>query len=237
MKTIALTPSVGRDSSSSLGQRYPNYLLTVAKKFGIDVIPVILPDVHDEDCIRAFAEQFDGFLMTGGVDIDPARYGEKRHPKLGDVSEERDFFELTLLQYVIPMNKPVFGICRGIQTMNVALGGSLWQDIYAQALGEDAQHFRLVDCATTHLHEADVSGWIAETLGQTRITVNSYHHQAVKVPGDGLVVCARALDGISEAIESEKLRFYRAVQWHPEMLMDENSVNLLRPFLEAVAQN
>lgn len=231
MKTIALTAST-IEKGFKLYRRYTEYVLLGGRALGEVVCPVILPFTDDAATIRAYAERFDGYLCTGGDDVDPAYYGEERHPACGEGEPDRDRFELALLRELIALDRPVFGICRGIQVMNVALGGTLWQDIYAQAVGTRTPHRETDAEGNTH-HTVYASGSLAKLLGACEIRTNSYHHQAVKRPGDGLVVAARSHDGLVEAVESEKLTYYKAVQWHPEVGPDEISTVLITDFLKA----
>ena len=220
---IGVTPLYdrGRDSYWML----PGYFLSLEEA---GAVPVMLPLLDDEAVLRRLVDTLDGFLMTGGPDAAPAYYGEARHPLCGEPSEKRDRFELALLRELIRLKRPVFGICRGIQVMNVALGGTLWQDIGAQLLTSP----HLAEGAD--LHTVYVSGSLAELFGKSEIQTNSFHHQAVGVPGAGLKVLARSRDGVIEAVAHESLPFYRAVQWHPEMRPDDaESKKLIASFLKA----
>ena len=230
MKTIALTAST-IEKGYKLYSRYVNFVLLGGEAIGETVLPVILPFTEDEGVIRGYAEEFDGYLCTGGDDVDPAYYGEERHPKCGEGEPERDRFELALLRELIARDRPVFGICRGIQVMNVALGGTLWKDISAEVIGEESPHW--LDTPDGRRHTVYPSGSLADLLGSSEILTNSYHHQAVKDPGDGLKIRARSHDGLIEAVESRKLTYYKAVQWHPEISPDGVSMKLISDFLKS----
>lgn len=229
MKTVALTAST-IERGFKLYERYTNYVLLGAEHLGEVVCPVILPFTDSEKTIRAYAEQFDGYLFTGGDDVDPALYGEERHPACGEGEPARDRFELALLRELTALDRPVFGICRGIQVMNVGMGGTLWQDIYAQALRPNAPHFEDLP-GDRRRHTVYASGNLAALTGRCELFTNSYHHQAVKDPGRGLVVTARSHDGLIEAVESTELTYFKAVQWHPEIAPDEISIALITDFL------
>lgn len=230
MITIALTCSLEQEKFT-LNRRYVDELLRAAENAGItDVVPTVLPLTADEKMIRSFVKTFDGFLFTGGVDIDPAAYGEEKLPECGEICTERDFFELSLARAVAESKKPAFGICRGIQTMNVALGGTLWQDVSTQVCGGKTHAAK--DGEGVPRHAVETSGFLKALTGRDRIVTNSYHHQAVKRPGEGLRVAGVSEDGIVEAIEHESLPFYKAAQWHPEMQPDEISQKLFAAFLE-----
>ena len=229
MKTVALTSST-IDRGFKLYSRYTNLVLKGAAAMGEVVLPVILPFASDPATIRGYAEAFDGYLFTGGDDVDPACYGEARHPACGDGEPGRDEFELALLGELMALDRPVFGICRGIQVMNVGAGGTLWQDLYAQRIGKNRPHFETLPNGD-HRHTVYASGNLAALLGRCEITTNSYHHQAVKDPGEGLVITARSHDGFAEAVESTRLTYFKAVQWHPEVSPDGISMKLITDFL------
>jgi len=184
-------------------------------------LPVLIPAGPD-DVLRETFERLDGLLLPGGGDIEPARFGEAPHPDLRGRELQRDDLELALCRWALAEGKPVLGICRGIQVMNVAAGGTLYQDIPSQY-------------ATTIRHASDPSlrrGYIAHDVviepgsrlaalvGGEPLPVNSWHHQAVKDVGRTLVVSARAADGIIEGLEIPAHRFAVSVQFHPEDLYE-----------------
>jgi putative glutamine amidotransferase len=162
----------------------------------------------------------DGLLLTGGGDVDPALYGEPRHATFDAAEPGRDALEMDLVRRALDANLPVFAICRGIQVLNVARGGTLLQDIPDQMPGSVVHSVREPSFAIAH----DVwiaSGTVLEQLMRERLegdtcAVNSRHHQAIKTVGDGLVVSATAPDGVIEAVEDPTRRFCLGVQWHPE---------------------
>jgi putative glutamine amidotransferase len=162
-----------------------------------------------------------GLLLTGGVDIDPARYGEERHANVVNVEADRDEFEFELLRVARQSGLPILGVCRGLQVMNVAFGGSLFQDINDQ-VGTTIEH--TVPSPPCHIaHEVWVTkGSLLWTLMQEKMAdadtcaVNSRHHQSVKHLAPGFEVTATAPDGVIEAIECSGSSFCLAVQWHPE---------------------
>ena len=162
----------------------------------------------------------DGLLLTGGGDVDPALYGEPRHATFDAAEPGRDALEMDLVRRALDANLPVFAICRGIQVLNVARGGTLLQDIPDQMPGSVVHSVREPSFAIAH----DVwiaSGTVLEQLMRERLegdtcAVNSRHHQAIKAVGDGLVVSATAPDGVIEAVEDPTRRFCVGVQWHPE---------------------
>lgn len=231
MKTIALTCSTEKNNFY-LRTRYIRYITSTAEKMGVRILPVILPITENTDLIREYARRFDGYLFTGGDDVDPALYGEEKIPQCGDIEPERDSFETALLHELVSLDRPVFGICRGCQIMNTALGGTLWQDFASQKMLE-LPHFEKEEDGSKH-HPVKASGFVAELAGSEDIVTNSYHHQSVKDPGNGIEICAYSEDGIVEAINHTSLSFYRAVQWHPEIDPDEISYKLLKSFIEVL---
>lgn len=198
-------------------------------------IPVILPNYEDISVIPELAEGLDGLLLSGGNDIDPAVFGERATAHLGTVTPRRDAFELALARYVLKeTGKPVLGICRGIQVLNVAMGGSLHIDLTED--GKQAHTLAMYPrSAVTH----DVR--IAENTRMERIMegtagrVNSFHHQAVKDLAEGFVVSAWSEpDGVVEAMELPGDRYVVGVQWHPEELVHRTeSRNLFTSFVDA----
>ena len=205
-------------------------------------IPVLLSNDMDDAMLQASLDRLDGILFSGGSDVDPNRYGEWPSLALGEVTPMRDDFEQRLINAAVARKMPVLGICRGIQIMNVGLGGSLWQDLPSQFRTEDGcqpmQHSQKAPDAH-HSHEVIVEpgSRLAEILGCTRLWVNTFHHQAVKAPAPGLQVAAHATDGVIEAIVHEELPYYVGVQWHPERYFDtdEHAAALFRSFVEAAA--
>jgi putative glutamine amidotransferase len=184
--------------------------------------PLLIPLVAQESTLQALYARIDGLLLAGGGDIDPIRFGESPHPGLGTVEAQRDWVELTLTPWALADGMPVLAICRGIQTLNVAAGGSLWQDIAAQ-LPNSLRHPWYPDYPRDRLSHAvqlDVDSRLAEILGAAELDVNSLHHQAVREVGKGLRVTGRAPDGVIEGIEGDGEAWVVGVQWHPECLLD-----------------
>ena len=214
------------DSGSFAGYKrsYVNndYILSVIRNGGI---PFIIPFNENEEVIKAQMEMIDGLLLSGGQDVAPKNYGEEPTPKLGDIFPERDDFEYALLKSALEAKKPVLGICRGSQIINTYFNGSLYQDL--SYIGKDVLKHNQVNSPSmvTHSVTIDKSSKLFDIFGEEKIRVNSFHHQAVKKVGEGLVMAAKAPDGIVEAIEKTDYPFLVAVQWHPEML--QNSVDMM----------
>lgn len=199
-----------------------DYILSVIRNGGI---PFIIPFNENEEVIKAQMEMIDGLLLSGGQDVAPKNYGEEPTPKLGDIFPERDDFEYGLLKSALEAKKPVLGICRGSQIINTYFNGSLYQDL--SYIGKDVLKHNQVNSPSmvTHSVTIDKSSKLFDIFGEEKIMVNSFHHQAVKKVGEGLVKTAKAPDGIVEAIEKTDYPFLVAVQWHPEML--QNSVDMM----------
>ncbi len=162
-----------------------------------------------------------GLLLTGGPDVDPARYGEERHATVSAIDQRRDEFEIELIRQAADGGLPIFGICRGLQVMNVAFGGSLIQDL-PSSTSKTLQHTKAIPlCAIAHEVWISPSSKLASLMPEKMAeadscAVNSRHHQAVKRLADGFEITATAPDGVVEAIEHRALPFCVAVQWHPE---------------------
>ncbi|MGC9467166.1 MAG: gamma-glutamyl-gamma-aminobutyrate hydrolase family protein [Anaerolineae bacterium] len=183
--------------------------------------PVIVPPLTRDVDWPPLLEQLDGLLLSGGEDIAPAYYGQETEPWTGRVDEERDQSEIGLVRIWLATGKPLLAICRGHQVLNVALGGSLIQDIMAQvpnALDHATVPGRPME-QVVHTVEIELGSRLSEILGDTELAVNSAHHQAVALPGKGLSPIAHAPDGVLEATELPNHPFCVTVQWHPEAML------------------
>ncbi len=181
-------------------------------------VPIVLPCTNDPEHIARLVKACDGFLIPGGQDIDPARYGARRKPHTHRSATARDAMEQALVRAAVAADKPILGICRGMQSMNVALGGTLHQDIHAEHGGVALQHVqgRPFDMPA-HMVELVEDSKLAQFVGATRLGVNTIHHQSIAELGEGLVVSAVSPDdGVIEGIEIPDARFVIGVQWHPE---------------------
>ncbi|HJU75230.1 MAG TPA: gamma-glutamyl-gamma-aminobutyrate hydrolase family protein, partial [Gemmatimonadaceae bacterium] len=179
------------------------YYVAVAQAGGTPVLVPLLDE--DTEALRSVYEILDGVLIPGGVDMDPALFGEEPHPKLGRVDEARDAVEMQLTRWAIEDGKPLLGLCRGLQVINVTLGGTLYQDLEAQypdAIKHD--YFPTYGFKRDHLaHDVMVTAGsrLRDVLARERITVNSMHHQGIKTLAPALVASAVAPDGLVEAVE------------------------------------
>ncbi len=223
---------------SSDGLRLPeNYSIAIAGEQGV---PVILAKVEDEALIKKQIDNIDGLLLSGGDDIEPSFFGESPHQKMGAIEPGRDLYEMKLIEYALEAGKPILGICRGAQILNVQQGGTMYQDIYSQHGDSTIKHNQ--EAAKDYLsHKVTVTEGtkLHEILGETEVRTNSFHHQANKYPAESLQVSAMTEDGIIEAVESTKHDFVIGVQWHPEgtYLADEASKKIFRAFIKSAAES
>ena len=179
-----------------------------------------------------YLDRIDALPLTGGDDPDPELFGEEPHPDIDLVDGRRDRFEIALVHGAVERGMPVFGICRGAQLMNIALGGDIYQDIAAQTDSSLQHTQKRLDDGPWHEVDLGEGTRLRELLGEGSVRVNSFHHQACRKPGEGLTVCARSRDGLPEALEKPGHAFFLGVQWHPE-LGGTGSEALFSAFVEA----
>ncbi|MFQ6013978.1 MAG: gamma-glutamyl-gamma-aminobutyrate hydrolase family protein [Anaerolineae bacterium] len=242
MPESIIHPLIGIPSQSDIAQderelRFCGYASYVKAIEGAGGAPVHIPLMMGKTTLRAVYRRLDGLLLAGGKDVDPGFYGEAVHEKCGQVDRQRDETELMLTRWALADGLPILAICRGIQVLNVAMGGTLYQDIEAQMEGAlkhtyyPGYPFNLIS------HEVIVrpDSRLAAALENTKLGVNSLHHQAIKKVASGLRVVARAEDGLVEGVEGEGEAFVLGVQWHPEELVDDDRRmrDLFRAFVEA----
>lgn len=186
-------------------------------------IPVIFPICPDED-ILYYINKVDGVLLTGGDDIDGRYFGEPTYRYAGKIIPERDKLEISIAKKCHEKNIPVLGICRGMQVMSIAMGGSIYQDIERQY---DKRPFikhkqEAPRCYGSHKVEIIPSSKLSSIIKNDLLYVNSFHHQGVRSVGDGIIVSARSEDELIEGIESQNHPYYIGVQWHPEHMYKKN---------------
>ncbi len=216
MGRVAVGLTIGNSSDPEVFGLRDDYVRAVEKAGGL---PFVLAG-RPEDAAE-YLDRVQALVLSGGADIDPRHYGEERHPTVERVHPDRDAFELALVREALRRDLPTLAICRGHQLLNVATGGTLFQDIPSQvesAADHDPDTERWECC-----HDVEVlpGTRLHAILGRDRVAVNSFHHQAVKDLGRGLVLSARgADDGVIEGMEMPDRRFMIGVQWHPESFWD-----------------
>lgn len=195
------------------------YVHAVESAGGLPILIPMLADLRDLDDLLP---RLDGILFSGGIDIQPALYGEEKHPETDAFDEQLDAFEITLANWALQEDIPILGVCRGMQLLNVVLGGNLYQDISSQHPGA-LEHRRrdLPRTALTHTVTIEEGSLMEKVLGTRQISVNSLHHQAVKDPGKDVRVSGRADDGIAELLEVSTHRFLLGIQGHPEEIYSQ----------------
>jgi len=212
-----------RGPTYEIPQAYLDAILTAGG------LPILLPTNLPLTALPELVNRFDGFVLSGGGDVDPALYGGRANANVHAINAERDAFELALIPLVLAADKPLLAICRGVQVLNVALGGSLYEDI-ASALPAAQRHDWYPNYPRdylAHTVEVEPSSHLARILGTRKQRTNSLHHQAIWQPTPALEVVAHAEDGVIEAVELSGKRFVIGVQWHPECLPEEPAMQKL----------
>ncbi|MEQ8197315.1 MAG: gamma-glutamyl-gamma-aminobutyrate hydrolase family protein [Clostridiaceae bacterium] len=235
-KKVGIVPNIsvlvdGRvigDEKMSVNADYANAI------FKAGAIPVILPVIADHEYIEELAAGLDGIVVTGGGDLNPLYYGEEPRPLQGTISAARDEFDLAVIEKSMKLNKGILGICRGIQVLNVFLGGSLHQDISYGYPGA-VKHFQSGDNdRATHTVEFTDEGNLVKIFGK-KIFVNSFHHQSISRLGKDLIATAYSRDGVIEAVEMKGNNKVFGVQWHPEKMRNNPDMDkMFRYFIDII---
>jgi len=228
----ARRPTIGITPDYSLRPNHPfaTYELKVAYAdavFKAGGLPLVLAYSDDRSCIDTYLDRISGLVVTGGAfDVSPELYGEVPGEGVGAIKEDRTRFEAAILRAALERNVPVLGICGGMQLLNVVAGGTLVQDIRRE-LPDATLHEQAHD-RTQPQHPVDIKDGtlLSDLIGRGQVMVNSTHHQAVKKPGDKVVISAIAPDGVPEAIELPSRAFAVGVQWHPELLLNTIPLHL-----------
>jgi putative glutamine amidotransferase len=229
MPLIGITPSW--DPEEKCIRMYPGYIRGLEEA---GAVPVILPLKVSDTVLKQIADSFDGFLFSGGVDLDPKFYGQVKADYCGEICDARDQMEEYLFrEAVLNQNKPALGICRGIQLFNAFLGGNLYQDIPAEFSTAIKHSVGPPYGVPVHAVRILPESPLAKLVGKEHLEVNSHHHQAINKVAEGLEVMALADDGLVEAVYMPDRPYVWAVQWHPELLPnDEASKKLFASFVE-----
>lgn len=215
-------PLVGVTGTTEIIRGLPRVRVNEAYSRAVELagmIPVVLPPFGDVRLASAAIRSLDGLLLTGGEDVDPARYGAVRHEAVDAPHELRDATELALVTAARRQRTPLLAICRGLQIVNVALGGSLVQDLPSERPDASPHAPGGPRDARVHDVQVDPGTRLAAAVGATQLRVNSSHHQAIDRLAAGLVVTARAPDGVVEGAETDDDWWMVGVQWHPEELV------------------
>jgi putative glutamine amidotransferase len=229
---VGVTTSATVDAIPARAYTNAAYIDAVQRAGGV---PVLLPPQLVSPARDALWSRLDALLLTGGGDVDPARYGQPPHPTVYEICAARDDLELDLTRRALDEGLPFLAICRGIQVLNVALGGTLVQDV-ASATGSLIQHSQKDKRSVpTHAVKVDTASRLAGILGCAALEVNTLHHQSIDRPGDGLRIVAHAPDGVAEGAEVPAHSFAVAVQWHPEELVGQDAAarNLFDALMDA----
>lgn len=215
LPTLAI-PRGDKPARFGINQTYVNALVKAG------CAPVLIPLLDDESVLRVIFERLDGIVFPGGADVSPREYGEDPLPEINVVETTRDRTELCLARWAYEADLPTLGICRGQQLLNVALGGTLYQDLLTQGATEvdHADRDGRARSALVHRVALEPDSRLAQLIDETTVEVNSLHHQAIKSVAPALTVTGRSEDGVIEAVEAGGANFLIAVQWHPEELAD-----------------
>ena len=209
-----------------------SYVKAVENNGGTEII---LPQTMDIDT-KQLLELVDGIILTGGVDIDPYLYGEPPIPQQGRIDPVRDHFEIKITKAAIEADKPVLAICRGCQVLNVAAGGTLYQDINSQIKGSLKHSGQAPTYYASHPVKLAEKSKLAEIFNSTSTRVNSFHHQGVKNIGIDLEATAWADDGTIEGIEHKTKKYIIGVQWHPERMLESEQNKIFKKFIEKIVE-
>jgi putative glutamine amidotransferase len=239
-----IKPVIGISGSVIIdaGGMFPGYRRSYVNEDYVDAVvqsggvPFIIPYTADEEVIRTQMKQVQGLILSGGHDVDPHLYGEELDPKIGEIWPARDHFDMLLLKFAEEMDKPILGVCRGAQIINVAHGGSLYQDITNRSektFKHEQGHTPDLPTHRVHVKEGSL---LAQTLGKTNFLTNSFHHQLIKKVASDLKAVAQTEDGVTEGLENEVGNIL-AVQWHPEMLHRNPDVKFMNNLFKFLIQN
>lgn len=233
-----MKPIIGVTASLELGRdEYGIELADTEAIVAAGGLPVMLPHLMEEADIDEIAEHIDGLFLAGGYDIDPTLFDEEPHPNLGVIIPSRDAFELALAKKVLALKKPILGVCRGAQILNIAVGGDMYQDITTQVKADLLQHQQKAPrFHGSHFIDVTKGSLLHRLSGVRRMKVNSRHHQANRQVPEPFIVSGVSSDGIIEAIESTQHHFALGVQWHPENMArakDSASLGIFKGFIEA----
>lgn len=198
-------------------------------------VPVMLPLTAGEGALRQLTAACDGFLFTGGQDVSPTVYGAEKSPLCGETNPLRDAMETTMIKLILEADKPLLGICRGIQILNVTLGGTLYQHLPVEYPSTTEHHQTPPYDKPIHSVKITPNSPLEKLTGKHSLYVNSYHHQAIQTLAPTLKAMAYSDDGLTEAVYLPSARFVWAVQWHPEFnyKTDDSSMSIFKAFVDS----
>ncbi|WP_373895292.1 gamma-glutamyl-gamma-aminobutyrate hydrolase family protein [Virgibacillus natechei] len=225
-----MKPLIGITSSMEIDQSH--YAVTNRNVKAIMLaggMPVMLPYFIEKEDVDQIANQIDGLYATGGYDIDPTLFGEEPHQQLGTIIPARDESEIALMNELLERGKPILGVCRGAQTLNIAAGGDMYQDIYTQINQELLQHSQKAPLDHgSHFVYVQEGSLLHQLTGSASFRVNSLHHQANRDVSGSFQISGKASDGVIEAVESTEHPFALGLQWHPEAMAESGDLVSLR---------
>lgn len=231
---IGVNTTFERNAEGEITAIKPKYWRAVERAGGI---PVLIPQMSDAEDLRTALERLDGFVMIGGYDLKGERWGERTLPQVTPIEPEREATDFALLNLLKEADKPTLAICLGCQELNVACGGTLFQDLPTDGPPSTIQHQGKDGVVPRHSVELAPGSRVAAALGtEGKIEVNSRHHQGIGRVGEGLRVTARSEDGLAEALELPEHRFFLGVQWHPEEMVEDERQRALFAALISAAQ-
>ena len=232
-KPIIAVTALFDDEKNSIWM-LPAYLNVILETGGI---PIILPLIDNKEDIKSLVNRFDGFLLTGGQDINPKIYNERKLSHCGTISEDRDTMEELLLQEILDLDKPILAICRGFQLLNSYLGGKLYQDINIEKNNGNGSIHRQEKPYNKPVHKVKIKedSLLFKVINKKEIDVNSIHHQAIKELSSKVEVAGITEDGIVESIYLKEKKFVLGVQWHPELLYRdfEEQFTIFKAFIDS----
>lgn len=231
---IGITPGLSDTEGSLVVNRGHSRALLFA-----GAMPVVLPLMTDESELQDALGMLDGVVFSGGVDVDPELFGQHQMPGCGSISPLRDAMELPLARMLFESTKPALGICRGMQVLNIAAGGDVWQDLPSCPLKTLQHRQRQPERFPSHPVAIENGSKLLGIVESETLMVNSLHHQAVRQPGTGFRSCAVSPDGVIEAIEHSEHPFMLGLQWHPELMWEHDlaSRKLFLAFVKACSQD
>ncbi|HHY06278.1 MAG TPA: gamma-glutamyl-gamma-aminobutyrate hydrolase family protein [Clostridia bacterium] len=223
----------GWEEEKTWHKLHDEYVCAVKEAGGV---PFLLPSLASKELVAVYYNQLDGFIFSGGSDLDPHYFGEEPQEGLAEITPRRDAFEMALARLALAGEKPVLGICRGLQLLNVAAGGTLYQDLKGVTRQKHKQ--RAPRWYPTHRVQVQPDSELFKLVQQESFSVNSFHHQGIRELGQGFQAVAWSKDGLIEALESSaKGKKMIAVQWHPECTWgkDRISFSLFKNLVECAA--